>query len=88
MQSSKKSGVIKSWHVEKRFGIIRVGNEPSIERYFFPFSQITSGTPTPAAGQAVSFLVSDRPVKPGQLPVAIAVDIHVEAVQQNQGGAL
>jgi hypothetical protein len=75
---SKKIGVIKSWSAEKRFGIVRVGTEPSIERYFLPFSQIVSGTNCPAEGMAVSFLVSDRPVRPGQLPVAIAADIHVD----------
>lgn len=70
----RKIGVVQNWG-DRGFGILRVGPESSLERYFLHVSKIRSGTATPVAGMTVIFDVSDKPVQEGQLPMAIRADI-------------
>jgi cold shock CspA family protein len=76
----RKLGVIRSWHGARGFGIIRVGPESSLEKYFLHVSNIRTGTATPEIGMAVEFEVSDKPAKEGQLAQAIRADIHLNQV--------
>jgi cold shock CspA family protein len=71
---SRKVGVVRNFG-NRGFGIIRVGPESSLERYFLHVANIRSGTATPVAGMMVEFDVSDKPAKEGQLPQAIRADI-------------
>jgi hypothetical protein len=72
----RKTGIIINWG-SRGFGIVRVGLESSLERYFLHVSKIRSGTATPVAGMEVVFSVSDKTVQEGQLPMAIKADIIV-----------
>ena len=89
MQSQqKKRGVLRSWNAKRGFGIIRVGDEPSLERYFLHFSRIISGTAAPVTGMTVFFNVSSKTVAEGQLPMASEVDIDITSLSPaNCGGA-
>lgn len=71
---NRKSGTIINWGT-RGFGIIRVGPESSLERYFLHVSKIRSGTATPAVGMEVIFDVSSKPVEDGRLPQAVRADI-------------
>jgi hypothetical protein len=77
----KKFGVIRSWHENRGFGIVRVGGPESLEKYFLHVSQIRSGTAMPEAGMTVRFKIGSKPVKEGQLPQAIDADIDVKSIQ-------
>jgi len=70
----RKTGVVQNWG-KRGFGILRVGPESSLERYFLHVSKIRSGTATPIAGMVVEFEVSGKPVQEGRLPMAIRADI-------------
>jgi cold shock CspA family protein len=85
--SVKKQGVVRSFSKERGFGIIRVGGEDSLERYFLHFSNIRSGTAQPPVGSVCFFEVSDKPTKrEGDLPQAIRVDIIVSDEIDTVGG--
>jgi cold shock CspA family protein len=76
----RKIGVIRSWHETRGFGIIRVGDRSSLERYWLHVSRIRSGTATPVPGMTVEFDVSTTaPKKDGDLWAAINADIDVES---------
>jgi cold shock CspA family protein len=77
----KKVGVIRSWHENRGFGIVRIGGPESLEKYFLHVSQIRSGTAMPETGMTVRFNISSKPVKDGQLPQAIDADIEVPSIQ-------
>jgi cold shock CspA family protein len=79
----RKIGVIQNW-TKRGFGIVRVGPESSLERYFLHVSKIRSGTATPVAGMEVVFDVSDRPVQEGNLPAALRADIIVDEPAETQ----
>lgn len=80
----KKRGVLRSWHEDRGFGIIRVGPPSSLEKYFLHVSRIVSGTASPTAGMEVLFLVSQKTPTQGQLRAAEEADIIVNGVD---GGA-
>jgi len=80
MEIQKKAGVIRSWNEARGFGIIRVGPPSSLEKYFLHVSQIRTGTASPLAGMAVTFVVGSGPVKPGQLPQALDADIDIGSI--------
>jgi cold shock CspA family protein len=90
--SERKKGVLRSWKVDRGFGIVRVGPESSLERYFLHISNIRSGTATPAVGSHVAFEVGDTQAKrEGDLPQAIKADIilpEVLATPAVDGGSL
>jgi cold shock CspA family protein len=70
----RKTGILRSWHPQRAFGIIRVGPESSLERYFLHFRAIRSGTATPSVGMAVEF--EPGPIRnEGDLPPALRADI-------------
>lgn len=73
---ARKTGVVLLWS-NRGFGILRVGPESSLERYFLHVSKIRSGTALPEKGMTVTFDVSDKPVQEGQLPQAIRADVSV-----------
>jgi cold shock CspA family protein len=83
----RKSGVIRSWHEQRGFGIVRVGAATSLERYFLHITAIRSGTATPEAGMVVEFEVSDKPAKEGQLRQAVRADILVPSESKADGGS-
>jgi cold shock CspA family protein len=83
---SKKQGVVRCFYNDKGWGVIRVGDESSLERYFLHFSNIRSGTATPPAGSDCFFEVDEKSVGiEGRLPKAIRVDIILPEVVD--GGA-
>ena len=85
----RKIGVIRSWHEARGFGVIRVGNQSSLERYWLHVSKIRSGTACPVAGMEVEFDISPTPPKKdGDLSAAINADINVESqsAPSNEGG--
>ena len=76
----RKQGTIVLFKQDKGFGVIRVGGPESLERFFLHTKYIRSGTAIPKPGQTVFFDISpERPRKEGQLPLAIRVDVVVEA---------
>jgi cold shock CspA family protein len=82
----KKQGVIRSFNKDKGFGIIRVGDETSLERYFLHFSNIRSGSAIPPIGSVCFFEVSDKPAKrDGDLQQAIRVDVVLPEVIEGAG---
>jgi cold shock CspA family protein len=83
----RKSGVIRSWHEQRGFGIVRVGPATSLERYFLHVTAIQSGTATPEVGMVVEFDVSDKPAKEGQLRQAVRADIALPAEPKADGGS-
>jgi cold shock CspA family protein len=83
----RKSGIIRSWHQKRGFGIVRVGPESSLEKYFLHVSNIRTGTATPEIGWAVEFEVGTKPVPEGQLPQAIRADILIPKEHQEQSTA-
>jgi hypothetical protein len=79
----RKIGVVQI--ASKRgFSILRVGPESSLERYFLHVSKIRSGTATPSVGMEVVFDVSDKPIREGDLPMAIRADIILPETQPEQ----
>jgi cold shock CspA family protein len=76
----KKTGILRSWHDERGFGVIQVGPPLSQDRYFLHVSQIRTGTATPTVGMVVTFSVSPKPVKEGNLPAAIDADVDMASV--------
>jgi cold shock CspA family protein len=77
----KKIGVLRSWNEQRGFGIIRVGDQSSLEKYFLHVSQIRSGTATPSAGMTVCFDVSEKPAEKERLRKAINADIDVDSLR-------
>lgn len=76
--SERKHAVVRSWHAEKGFGILRVGPASSLDQYFLHVSCIRSGTATPEPGMEVFFEVDEtKPVPDGKLPRAIRADVIV-----------
>jgi hypothetical protein len=53
-----------------------------LERYFLHVSKIRSGTATPSVGMEVVFDVSDKPIREGDLPMAIRADILLPEPEQ------
>jgi hypothetical protein len=94
MSLDKKQGVIRTWKKDKGWGIIVVGGEASLERYFLHFCNIRSGSAQPPVGSVCYFEVSDKPVtREGDLPKAVRVDIILpDAIETEpvgtEGGAL
>jgi cold shock CspA family protein len=83
----RKLGVIRSWHQERGFGIVRVGPPSSLEKYFLHVSAIQSGTATPEVGMTVEFEVSDKPAKENQLRQAVRADIIIPEEPAVEGGS-
>ena len=83
----RKSGIIRSWHEKRGFGIVRVGPPSSLEKYFLHVSSIRTGTATPETGWAVEFEIGSKPVPAGQLPQAICADIIVPKEPHEQSAA-
>jgi cold shock CspA family protein len=85
----RKQGIIRSWNEARGFGVIRVGDETSLEKYFLHVSGIRSGTAIPKAGSCVEFEVSTREVSEGQLRQAIRADIDIvqASSDSSNGGA-
>ena len=84
--SEKKQGVVRSWNKEKGWGVLRVGDETSLERYFCHVNNIRSGSAIPPIGSECFFEVSDKPVKrEGDLQQAIKVDIVLAEVADGGG---
>ena len=82
----RKIGVVQI--ASKRgFSILRVGPESSLERYFLHVSKIRSGTATPSVGMEVVFDVSDKPIREGDLPMAIRADVLLPEPQQETTAA-
>ena len=73
---ARKTGVLRSWHPQRAFGIIKVGPESSLERYFLHFRAIRSGTATPVPGMSVEFEPGPTR-KEGDLPQALRADIII-----------
>jgi len=84
MNDEKKVGVLHHWNDGRGFGIVRVGDRSSLERYFLHVSKIKSGTATPERGMAVRFRVSTKPPAEGQLPQAVDADIDVSSIKSTQ----
>jgi cold shock CspA family protein len=80
----RKSGVIRSWHESRGFGILRVGAESSLEKYFLHVSNIRTGTATPQVSWSVEFEVSDKPVKEGNLLQTIRAHIIIAQPKQSE----
>jgi cold shock CspA family protein len=76
----RKYGVIRSWNLDRGFGIVRVGPASSLERYFLHVSEIRTGTAEPTPGMTVEFYASPEPVKQGNLPKAIDANIDVGSI--------
>jgi hypothetical protein len=85
-QQLKKRGVLRSWHEDRGFGVVRVGPPSSLEKYFLHVSKIISGTGSPTAGMEVLFLVSSAPATEGKLRAAIDAEIIVEPSLASGGG--
>jgi len=86
MNDETKVGVVQHWNDARAFGIVRVGDRSSLERYFLHVSKIKSGTATPAPGMIVRFQIAPA-AKAGQLPQAIDADIDVQSKPlSNDGG--
>jgi cold shock CspA family protein len=76
--SDRKHAVVRSWHAEKGFGILRNGPASSLDQYFLHVSCIRFGTATPEVGMEVFFEVDEsKPVPEGKLPRAIRADVIV-----------
>jgi cold shock CspA family protein len=74
----RKTGILRSWHPQRAFGIIKVGPESSLERYFLHVNAIRTGTATPSVGMSVEF--EPGPIrKEGDLPPALKADIIMPA---------
>jgi len=88
MNGEEKIGVINNWNDPRGFGIVRVGDRCSLERYFLHVSRIKSGTAMPMAGMTVRFRVSPNVPAEGQLPAALDAHIDVDSVDPapSQGG--
>jgi len=80
MNGDEKVGVINNWNDPRGFGIVRVGDRCSLERYFLHISRIKSGTAMPTAGMTVRFKVSPKAPAEGQLPAAIEAHIDVNSI--------
>lgn len=85
MNDEKKVGVLHHWNDARGFGIVRVGDRSSLERYFLHVSKIKSGTATPERGMVVRFRVSTKPPAEGQLPQAVDADIEIDSAQESDG---
>lgn len=85
----RKTGIIRSWNDKRGFGVIRVGDASSLEKYFLHISGIRSGTATPTAGMSVEFEVRPIAVREDQLPQAYRADIILTCSQSigTDGGA-
>ena len=76
--SERKQGIVRTWNEKRGFGIVRVGPESSLEKYFLHVSNIRSGTGSPEPGLEIFFEVSsEAPKRDGELPKAIKADIIV-----------
>ena len=82
---ARKTGIIRSWHEQRGFGVIRVGPPTSLEKYFLHVSNIRRGSATPNVGSALTFEVSDTPVEEGKLPRALRADFDDDLVQGSDG---
>jgi hypothetical protein len=85
-QPLKKRGVLRSWHEDRGFGVVRVGPPSSLEKYFLHVSKIISGTGSPTAGMEVLFLVSPTPATEGKLRAAVEAEIILQSVPASDGG--
>jgi cold shock CspA family protein len=84
--SIRKTATVILWKKDRGFGVLRVGPESSLERYFLHFSHIRTGTATPSIGMTVEFEIDElKKVDEGKLPAAIRADVIVPVVE---GGAL
>ena len=87
----RKTGIIRSWHEQRGFGVIRCGPPTSLEKYFLHVSGIRTGVATPSVGMVLTFEVADTPVEEGKLPRAIRADIEIESIKSQEsdgvGGA-
>jgi hypothetical protein len=81
----KKRGVLRSWHEDRGFGIVRVGPPSSLEKYFLHVSKIISGTASPIVGMEILFLVSPKPAIEGQLRAAIEAEVVVQSIPVDGG---
>jgi cold shock CspA family protein len=87
MSVERKQGIIRSWNENRGYGIIRVGPQASLERYFLHVSHIRSGTASPKPGFEVFFTASDAPLKrQSDLPQALAADVIVPDEPVADGG--
>jgi len=88
---ARKTGIIRSWHEQRGFGVVRVGPPTSLEKYFLHCSDIRKGIATPLVGMILTFEISDKPVEEGRLPRAIRADIDLESIKSQEsdgaGGA-
>ena len=84
----RKTGIIRSWHEQRGFGIVRVGPPTSLEKYFLHVSNIRKGIATPSVGMVLTFEVSDTPVEEGKLPRAVCADIDVQSIQPSSDGGV
>ena len=76
--SERKQGIVRTWNEKRGFGIVRVGPESSLEKYFLHISNIRSGTGSPEPGLEIFFEVSSAaPKRDGDLPQAVKADIIV-----------
>lgn len=71
----RKIGEIKTWRVDKGWGVVQVGSASSLERYFLPIGQIRTCTGVVMPGLKVEFEVSPHPVAEGRFPIAVKADI-------------
>jgi cold shock CspA family protein len=87
--AERKQGIIRTWNEKRGFGIVRVGPESSLEKYFLHVSSIRSGTASPDPGLQIFFEVSDKaPKREGDLPQAVKADIIVlDTAASDEGGA-
>ena len=74
--SDRKIGLLRSWHADRFFGVLVVGPEAALERYFLHGTQLRTKNVTPKAGAKIAFEVSAGPLKrPSDMPQAIKADI-------------
>src|ERR1700679_3035539 len=72
----RKVGRLRSWHPQRAFGIIKVGPESSLERYWLHVTAICSGTACPSVGMSVEFEPGPPRVQ-GDLAPALKADVIV-----------
>lgn len=72
--STKRSGVVQTWFVHRRYGFIVVPPPPGSikqEKFYFHASRVQSGIPYPGA----KVLFDVNPFKEGEYPGAINVEV-------------
>jgi hypothetical protein len=72
MQTTKIHGSILTYNPDKQIAIIITADN---RRFFMHLNQVIVGPPEVKVNDAVRFMVSNKPVQLGRLPVAVQIEI-------------